>query len=324
MRKLSSLNLPWPAPWAEIFGAARPLILEIGFGQGEYLLHLVETHPEANVIGLEISNQSLRKAERAIVGQKLSRLRVVHSTAETGLRHLFAPATLREIHVNFPDPWFKSDHSHRRLIKRPTLDAIASRLQPGGRFYLATDIVEYAGMSAELLADTPALSNLLPTPWAHSLPGRAVTKYEAKAHREGRACYYFAYRRNERPAPDVPVPEEFEMPHVILHSPQTFDEMLAAFRRSEHRLDDIYITLMHAYQGEKAMLFEVYVREPTIDQHVALMLIQRPTPHEYTIRLGTIGTPRATEGIHKAVQVLAEALTALHPEARTLEIKARA
>jgi hypothetical protein len=44
-------------------------------------------------------------------------------------------------------------HADRRLMQRDTLDTIVNRLQPGGLFYLATDIIEYAEMSAELLAE---------------------------------------------------------------------------------------------------------------------------------------------------------------------------
>ena len=79
-------------------------------------------------------------------------------------------------------------------MQRDTLDAIVSRLQPGGTFYLATDIHAYAEMSHELLAATPGLDNLLPDAWAPRVPERVSTKYEATARREGRACYYFAYR----------------------------------------------------------------------------------------------------------------------------------
>ena len=178
---LSSLRLPWPTDWSAIFGAQRPLIVEIGFGYGAFLLHLARQNPAASIIGLEIANQCLSAAERAIQRQKLTNVCVVQSTAETALHHLFVPGSLSQIHINFPDPWFKKRHSHRRLMQRDTLDAMVSRLQPGGLLYLATDIVEYAEMSAELLAQTPGLDNLLESAWANTMPGRVITKYEGRA-----------------------------------------------------------------------------------------------------------------------------------------------
>jgi tRNA (guanine-N7-)-methyltransferase len=70
--------------------------------------HLSATHPDASIIGLEISNRCMEMAERMIKREDLPNVRVIHSTAETALHHLFEPQTLREVHINFPDPWFKT------------------------------------------------------------------------------------------------------------------------------------------------------------------------------------------------------------------------
>src|SRR5262249_37513621 len=150
---------------------------------------------------------------------KHTNIRLIHAMAETALYHLFTPASIQQIHVNFPDPWFKTDHARRRLIQRDTLDAMVNRLAPSGTFYLATDILAYAEMARDLLQATPGLDNALPDSWVNDLPRRAITKYEAAARSEGRPCYYFVYRRNPTPAPDVPVIRDAEMPHVVFTGP---------------------------------------------------------------------------------------------------------
>ena len=329
MDKLSSLTLPWPTDWDTLFPPelrGAPLILEIGFGGGAYLLHLARTNPNARVIGLEISNRSLEAAERAIVREGLINVRPLHSFAETALHHLFQPGTLAQVHINFPDPWFKSRHSHRRLMQRDTLDAIVSRLTPNGEFYLATDIREYAEMSAELLAATPGLANQLEAAWVHDLPSRGTaTKYEARARHEGRPCHYFAYRRSAHPAPDVPVIEELAMPHIVFTSPLSLDEMLARFEPKQDSSGGIHVHLIDAYRGKGTVLFEAHVSEPTIDQKIALMLLERRTEvgkaPEFTLQLGTIGHPRPTEGVHLAVKLLGDWLLSLHPDARPIKHK---
>jgi len=321
MRKLSSLTLPWPVDWPALFGAARPLIVEIGFGYGTFLLHLARSNPDASVVGVEVANRCLTAAEHAVERQRIANVRVIHSTAETALGHLFQPATIRQVHVNFPDPWFKKRHSHRRLMQRDTLDAVVSRLEVGGLFHLATDILEYAEMSAELLADTPGLDNTFDTPWVSSIPGRFVTKYENKARREGRSCYYFVYRRNDLPAPPVPVVKELDMPHLVFASPLSLDDMLAQFERREHARGDTHIAFLYGYRGDRSLLFEVFVKEPTIDQRVAVMLAPRDAPGEYTLQLGMLGHPRPTPGIHLAVRLLGEWLVGLHPGARVVASK---
>lgn len=326
MRKLNSQMLDWPTDWTALFGADRPLIVEIGFGHGAFLLHLARCHPDANVIGLEIANRSLVKTEGKVEREGIPNIRLIHSTAETALYHLFTPASIQQVHINFPDPWFKTDHAGRRLMQRDTLDAIVNRLMPGGDLYLATDILAYAEMANELLAQTPGLDNLLAQAWANSLPGRVVTKYEAIARREGRECYYFAYRRNDVPAPDVPVMKEVAMPHIVFSSPLTLEAMAERFEPQKQREGDTSINLMNAYVGKEAMLVETHVGEPTITQHVALVVVIRPRPDtpgasEYTIQVSTLGQPRATAGIHQAVRLLGDWAISLHPENRLVKEK---
>lgn len=323
MKKLSATTLPWPADWNAIFGRECPLILEIGFGRGAFLFHLARQFPDHNLIGLEISNRCLVKAEGKIEREGFSNVRVIHAMAETALHHLFVPASLAQVHVNFPDPWFKTRHSHRRLMQRDTLDAIVNRLAPGGLFYLATDITEYAEMSAELLAATPGLDNLLPTAWTHEMPGRVMTKYEATAAREGRERYYFAYRRNELPPPPVYPVKEMPMPHLLFESPVTLDTIQAQFEAHEFTQGDTIISYIECWSRESNLLFEVYIKEPTIEQRVGIILRQRQQG-EYTLMVGTIGQPRPTPGVHAAVAHLGAWLISLHPESRVISSKLQA
>jgi tRNA (guanine-N7-)-methyltransferase len=335
LRLLRATQLPWAVDWDEIFGktsqpdAYRPLILEIGFGYGQYLRHLSKLYPAGRIVGVEISNVCLMKAERAIARGELPNVRVIYAKAETALHHLFTPDSIDEIHVNFPDPWFKNRHGHRRLIQPDTVEAMVSRMKPGARLYLATDILEYAEMSAEVLAGTAGLSNLLDAPWVKSLPGRTTTKYEARAIEAGRSCYYFVYQRNQQNARDLPVIKDYPMPHIVFQTPLTQDEIQARFQSEEYNDHEsgININYMNLYKSDKALLFEVFVDEPTIEQRVGLVLIRRDDVetadgvYEYTLRLGTIGSPRPTRGMHLAVSHLADWMLALHPNSRVIQRK---
>jgi tRNA (guanine-N7-)-methyltransferase len=321
---LSSYTLDWPTQWADILGTERPLILEIGFGNGDHLIALAQHFSDHNVIGLEISNKSLEKAEKKIRNRRLSNACAVNARGETALHHLFAPDSLQQVHINYPDPWFKSRHSGRRLLQRDTLDAIVSRLQAGGLLYLATDIREYAEMSRELLRDTPGLDNLLDAPWVHHLPERLLTtKYEQKGLREGRAGHYFKYRRNAQPAPDVPLLKELDVPHIILQTPLDAPTMLERFEKlAAHTAEGIHVSVIAAYMGQRydRLLFEANIEEPTIEQHIGLMLTPRGDDKagEFTLRYQTIGHPRPTLGMHHATRLLAEWIVSLHPDARII------
>jgi len=120
------------------------------------------------------------------------------------------------------------------------------------------------------------------------------------------------------------------MPHIVLRSPLSVDEMLAHFERSEHRAGENIISLMAAYRGRRSLLFEVFVKEPTIEQHVAFLLTEQhvaflltehPSGGEFTLQLGTLGHPRPTLGLHQAAGLIGDWLISLHPEAQTLNRK---
>lgn len=328
----TALRLPSPLDWAALYGADRadlPRIVEIGFGRGTYLLHLAHSHPDHNILGLEVSNRCLEAAERAIGRLRLNHTRVVHGRAETVLHHLLPPASLHAVHINFPDPWFKTGHEHRRLMQRDTLDALASRLVPGGWLYLATDIVDYAIMSADLLETTPALVNRLPGRWSYTMPGRVTTKYEAKAAAEGRICHYFAYQRTDAPAPVVPLIEDLPMPHLVFRTPLTLDELHVAFTPIKQSEDDVHIHISESYRAGRhgSVLYELHLAEPTIDQHTVLAVTERQPGadaadlHEYTLQLTTFGHPRPTAGVHRAVRLLGAQLLGLHPAAYAVKHK---
>ncbi|MCC6564717.1 MAG: tRNA (guanosine(46)-N7)-methyltransferase TrmB [Chloroflexi bacterium] len=336
--RLSSLMLPWPCDWDALFAddapAGGPLILEIGFGYGHFLKHLSAQNPQARIVGVEIANECLVHVEKMRDRGDLPNVRAVFSRAETALYHLFAPASLDQIHVNFPDPWFKARHERRRLMTPSNLAVMTSRLKPGGRLYLATDIHDYALMSDEALRGTAGLVNTLPAPWSDDpLPGRIITKYERKAIAEGRARHYFAYRRDDTPLPDLPVITEAPMPHITLALPLTAPEIASAFtsfsakaaaREPRGMAGQISVNASEAFTGRGAVLVECYVSEPTIHQHVAVMIVPiKERPGEWAVGLGTLGSPRPTDGIHFAVRKVAEWAVSLHSDARITGDKAR-
>lgn len=315
--KLNSLMLPWPTDWRAVFGVARPLIVEIGFGDAEHLIALAQAHPDHNVIGFEISAQSMDKAERKIKQGRLANVRAIYSRGETALHHLFTPASVHQFHINYPDPWFKTRHAGRRLMQRDTLDALTNRLEIGGALYLATDILEYAKMSHVLLDKTPGLDNALATPWADHLPQRLITtKYEQKGLREGRPGNYFLYRRNAQPAPDVPVQEEKPVPHIVLSTPQTPQAIATNVSKTSFHHEGIHVALLDAYWNPRynSVLFEVVIEEPTIEQHVALSL-RRREDQAFTLRFASFGMPRPTDGLHYATAAIGYWLMQQDPDA---------
>jgi len=176
-----------------------PLVVEIGFGRGEFLLALAAERPERAFLGVEHSGKRVLKMARRVARSGLANLRLIQASGEDVVQELLAPGTVETFWINFPDPWPKKRHHRRRLIQPPFVAALALRLLPGGALQVATDDVAYAEWIGEVLAGEPRLENALaPEPFAREVPGRKATAYELEWRAEGRPLHFFTYRR--RPA----------------------------------------------------------------------------------------------------------------------------
>ena len=308
-------QLSWPADWPALFGRDAPLLMEIGFGSGQYLIELAGRRPEANVIGVEISVPALRRAGRKLERRGLNHVCLIQGDANAVLRALCAPGSLAAVVINFPDPWPKLDHDARRLIDNDFLCLLATRMAAGAPLDIATDHDDYAAQIAAALARSPTFESRSGATFALEEPGRAPTKYERVALAEGRTPRYFAWRRNDAPATTpFPIPEEYAMPHVVLRGPADLTEIGRRFRPSVILFDGGRVRFIEAYRalGGDKLLIETYINEDPIRQRLGLEVRSRANG-EIVIGLAEVGFPRPTRGVHAAVAALANWLRAEFP-----------
>lgn len=315
MSWLETRMLAWPADWSAIFGREAPLLLEIGFGNGQFLLGLAASRPEANLIGLEISRPSLQKAANKIANRRLAHVRLLAGAAFDSLWTLFRPGQIEAVYINFPDPWPKKGHHHRRLMNEPFLQLLAARLPAGASLHLATDIAQYAQVIADLLAQSPYFASQFPTPYLTEDKNRSRTKYEQLALAAGRTCHYFHWQRTTVPAGEpFPIPPEVAMPHAILTCPLSLAAIRDQFQPSERHVGQASIRLAAVYQAshDQSLLIDTFIQEEPYSQRVALTIRPRPAG-ELILGVHEIGFPRPTAGLHKAIHYLADWLISLDP-----------
>ncbi len=174
------------------------MVLEVGFGRGEFLLDLSTRTPDTFFVGIEISFKRTLKMARKVARAGLRNVRLLEGRAEVALRQLFEPGQLSEIWINFSDPWPKARHAHRRVIQQSFVGDAASRLAPGGTLFVATDDVPYAHQIDEVLSGEKTLYNRhAPWPFLPEVEDRMETGYEAQWRAEGRPLHFFAYGRPE-------------------------------------------------------------------------------------------------------------------------------
>jgi tRNA (guanine-N7-)-methyltransferase len=173
-----------------------PLVVEIGFGRGEFLLELARREPEQAFVGIELSHKRALKMARRLALLPIANLAIVQGRAEEVLRDALADESVACFWLNFPDPWPKKRHARRRFVQPETLALLARRLVPGGLLRIATDDPDYAEWIDERLAATPALENrYAPERWRAAVPERSPTAYELEWRALGRSFHFFEYAR---------------------------------------------------------------------------------------------------------------------------------
>lgn len=177
------------------FGRQAPLIIEIGPGMGESLVPMAAARPEANVLAFEVYPPAVARILAKIAGHGAANVRIIQANAVDGLRLLDPDQPISELWTFFPDPWHKTKHRKRRLVTDEFADLVASRLQPGALWRLATDWADYANQIRLVLDRHDQFCNVHPdgdTPrWQH----RPVTKFEQRGIDQGRRIVDFTYRR---------------------------------------------------------------------------------------------------------------------------------
>jgi tRNA (guanine-N7-)-methyltransferase len=123
----------------EIFPGSAPLEVDLGCGDGSFLIDLARHHPERNFLGVERLLGRVRKVCRRADREGLDNLKVLRLESRYTVEWLLAPATVSRLHLLCPDPWPKARHHRRRLVQRKFLEAVETVLEPGGEFLFKTD-----------------------------------------------------------------------------------------------------------------------------------------------------------------------------------------
>jgi tRNA (guanine-N7-)-methyltransferase len=184
-----------PVAWAEVFGNDHPVALEVGSGKGLFLANAAAADPGRNFLGIELSRKYARRAAERVARRKLVNVRVVAGDARLFLARYVPPASLRAVHVYFPDPWWKARHKKRRVFGEPLVADVERGLEPGGDLQIATDVEEYFGVIRDLMAAHPRFQEQpIPEPKDPEHDLDYLTNFERKYRLEGRPIYRVHYR----------------------------------------------------------------------------------------------------------------------------------
>ena len=163
-----------------LFGRRSPLVVEIGFGDGEATVAYAVDQPNHDVIAAEVHRPGIAMLLQRCHDEAITNVRIWEGDALDLLSAL--PATsVSEIRVFFPDPWPKVRHYPRRIVRADIVTRWAELLVAGGVVHLATDWAHYASQMRTVLAANPSFAMIV-----DDRADRPMTKYERLGLATGR------------------------------------------------------------------------------------------------------------------------------------------
>ncbi len=122
-----------------LFVKKQPVVLDIGFGNGESLVTLAEQHPKLNFLGVEVYRPGIGSLLRNAFNSKLENIRVIDADVVEILQNNITANSFAAVFIWFADPWPKKRHHKRRLIQVPFLKLLAEKISYEGELNIATD-----------------------------------------------------------------------------------------------------------------------------------------------------------------------------------------
>ncbi len=136
---LKKLPATGPLDLPTLFGRTAPLIVDLGCGNGRFLLGSAVWRPNCDHLGSDVLPVVIRYATRRGNQRGSTNLRFAVCDAQRMLEVYLPPHSVAEIHCYHPQPYYDPSQVHLRLISPSFLALVHRTLVPGGLFFIQSD-----------------------------------------------------------------------------------------------------------------------------------------------------------------------------------------
>lgn len=296
----------YPVNWENLFNRRAPIIVEIGFGSGEYLEALARGNPGKNFIGFESSLTSVVKALRRLTKSEIKNVRLSLSDGRFCLRELFEDESVEKVVVNFPCPWSRKRHEDKRIVTSEFLKTLGAVLEINGTFELTTDDLQYAERTIKMVErlDFLSLEKFLVN------PDREVkTRYEIKWLRQGRKIYFVRVRKKYTIKIERMLEGESDMPHRKISKDYTEIEKLKTLKDQVFKEGKKVFVVKEVFENSSGDYFvlKVIASDGDIQQHYFVDVCLRGK--NWMVKLDSSSIPFRTPSVKFSIDKIADMIS---------------
>ncbi|XP_048225692.1 phosphoglycerate kinase isoform X3 [Ricinus communis] len=144
---------PFKIDWSAVYhDPAQPLVVDIGCGNGMFLLGMARRKKDLNFLGLEINKKLVRRCLDSVHQSGISNGHFIATNATTTFRSIVSsyPGELVLVSIQCPNPDFNDPEHRWRMLQRSLVEAVADLLAHDGKVFLQSDIKTVAVRMKEL------------------------------------------------------------------------------------------------------------------------------------------------------------------------------
>lgn len=196
-----------PFDWDAVFGRSARRVVDLGCGNGRYLIGSALQRPDVDHLGVDLVQVAIDHAAHRGNQRGLRNVRFVTGDANPWLFERLLPNSVDEIHIYHPQPYYEVADVSKRLLTAEFLGRAWTVLREDGVLVLQTDNKAYWSYLLKAVAKHFE-PEVMSKPWPDAPRGR--TRREIIARGKGLAIWRMTARRRESPLPIEIPPADFD------------------------------------------------------------------------------------------------------------------
>jgi tRNA (guanine-N7-)-methyltransferase len=265
--------------------------VEIGCGNGTFLLNHSSKNPKSLIFGIDVSSLSVVKSAALLQKNKIKNAFVLKFDARF-IGKVFNNKSVDVVYMNYPIPWIrKTKRRSHRVVTNRFVKELSNILKFKGRFRMISDSKWYIDYVAGKFLATPYF--LLYNYKKSSTPF-INTKYEKKWISEGRSLYWLELSNtNDK----IGKKEDEIMPHIFLDDVD--EKKILSINNNEFIDQDNGYIYKSAYKGKEEILIKTISIDEGFNQNYFIKVVKRND--KYMVKLDDFAKPIITEGVKNSV-----------------------